>query len=268
VLYPRPVSADLIDQAFEALSRARRILIFSGAGLSTESGIPDFRGPDGLWTKVDPSEFTIEKYHSNRDLRVRSWQEGVLGGRRSPRTTIEPNRGHYAIVKLHEGGRLAGVVTQNIDGLHHKSGLSDANVAELHGNTRGSHCLDCGRRWPTEEILQLVEAGDEDPHCPDCSGLIKTDVVMFGEMLSSDDQDKAMLFLAMADAVIAVGSTISVWPAAGIVLQALNQAKPLVIINQGETDFDALAEVKIDAAIGDTLPALVDRLLEREGSES
>lgn len=260
--YPRRMDTDPPEQAYQALRAAHRILVFTGAGLSTESGLPDFRGPNGLWTKVDPDDFTIQRYHSNRDLRVRTWQEGVLGGRRSPRANIEPNRGHMAIVRLHQGGLLSGVVTQNIDGLHHASGLPDSSVAELHGNTRGSHCLDCGRRWPTETILEWVEAGEEDPHCPDCSGLIKTDVVMFGEMLPEDEQDKAMLFLAMSDAVMAVGSTISVWPAAGIVMQAVNQAKPLVIINQGYTDFDHRAAAKIEAPIGNILPALVDRLLQ------
>lgn len=250
-----------LGRAYEVLGPAKRILVFSGAGLSTESGLPDFRGPEGLWTKVDPNDFTIQKFHADRDLRVRSWREGVLGGRRGPRANVKPNQGHHAIVRLHNGGRLAGVVTQNIDGLHHLSGLSDANVAELHGNTLGSHCLDCGSRWPTETVLQWVEAGEEDPHCPLCSGLVKTDVVMFGELLPPDEQDKAMLFLAMADAVLAVGSTMSVWPAAGIVLHAVNQAKPLVIINQGETDFDTRAAVKIEAGIGETLPPLVDRLL-------
>lgn len=249
------------DRAFEVLAPKRRILVFSGAGLSTESGLPDFRGPEGLWTKVDPEDFTIQKYFSNRDLRVRQWREGVLGGRRSPRAAIEPNEGHRAVVRLNEAGRLAGVVTQNIDSLHHKSGLSEASVAELHGNVRGSHCLDCGRRWNTEEILTWVEAGEEDPHCPDCSGLVKTDVVMFGEMLSEDEIDKAMLFLAMSDSVLVLGSTLSVWPAAGIVEQASHQAKPVVIINRGETEFDSRATVKIDAGIGETLPGLVDRLL-------
>ncbi len=250
-----------IEDAVAFLSRSKRILVFSGAGLSTESGLPDFRGPDGLWTKVDPEDFTIQRYLTNRDLRIRQWREGVLGGRRSPRSGVEPNRGHMAVVDLYRAGRLAGVITQNIDGLHHKSGLSDANVAELHGNVRDSHCLDCGRRWPTETVLTWVEDGEEDPHCPECSGLIKTDVVMFGENLPTDELDKAMLFLTMSDSVLVLGSTLSVWPAAGLVEQAAVQAKPVVIINRGETDLDYLAAARIDASIGDTLPDIVARLL-------
>ena len=250
-----------IDNAYEALARSKRILVFTGAGLSTESGLPDFRGPDGLWTKVDPADFTIQRYLASPELRIRQWQEGVLGGRRSPRAAIEPNRGHMAVVRLYKAGLLAGVVTQNIDSLHHRSGLTEANVAELHGNVRGSHCLECGRRWPTEVILTRVEAGEEDPHCPDCSGLLKTDVVMFGENLPEDELDKAMLFLTMSDSVLVLGSTLSVWPAAGLVQQAAQQAKPVVIINRGQTDFDTHAVVKIDATIGEVLPDLVDRLL-------
>lgn len=253
---------EVLERAYETLARSTRILVFTGAGLSTESGLPDFRGPDGLWTKVDPNDFTIQKYMANRDLRVRQWHEGVLGGRRSPRSNVEPNKGHQAVVDLYKAGRLAGVITQNIDGLHHRSGLSDANVAELHGNVRGSHCLDCDRRWPTETILEWVEAGDEDPHCPDCSGIIKTDVVMFGEMLAEDEISKAMLFLTMSDAVLVLGSTLSVWPAAGIIQDAANLAKPIIIINQGETDLDHRAIAKIDAPIGTVLPTLVKRLLD------
>lgn len=252
---------DSIILAREALANAKRILVFSGAGLSTESGLPDFRGPEGLWTKVDPADFTIQKYLTNPELRIRQWQEGVLGGRRSPRAAIEPNEGHKALVRLYRAGRVSGVVTQNIDGLHHRSGLTDATVAELHGNLRGAHCVDCENRWPTETILQRVEAGDEDPHCPDCTGVIKTDVVMFGESLNEDEIDKAMLFLAMSDAVMVLGSTVSVWPAAGIVQDAVVQAKPLVILSRGETDVDSWARAKIDAPIGETLPLLVEWLL-------
>jgi NAD-dependent deacetylase len=252
---------DLIARAAEVLAPADRILVFSGAGLSTESGIPDFRGPNGLWTKVDPEDFSIQRFHTDRDVRVRGWRmhlEGELWGARSQ---VTPNEGHRAIVRLHDAGRLAGVVTQNVDGLHHKSGLGDDIVAELHGNVRNAHCLDCGQAWPTESVLSWVEAGDEDPHCPDCSGLVKTDTVMFGQMLPEREQSKAAMFLLLADAVLVVGSTVSVWPAADIVYRAANSSLPIVIINRGETEVDRFAEVVIDGAIGEVLPPLVDRIL-------
>lgn len=250
-----------IDRAVEVLRSSEQILVFSGAGLSTESGIPDFRGPDGLWTKVDPDDFTIERYAVNRELRVRGWQMHVDGELWGARSTVEPNTGHHAIVRLFEAGRLAGVVTQNIDGLHYKSGLPDDTVAELHGNVRNSHCLSCGARWPTETVLEWVDAGDEDPGCPQCGGIVKTDTVMFGEMLPEEEVRQASIFQAVCDAVIVVGSTVSVWPAADIVMRAAQQLKPIVVINRGDTEVDHLAEAKIEAGIGEVLPDLVDRIL-------
>jgi len=184
--------------------------------------------------------------------------EGELWGARS---TVTPNKGHKAILRLREAGRLAGVVTQNVDGLHHKSGLQDEFVAEMHGNVRNSHCLSCEGRWPTETVLQWIEAGDDDPHCPLCAGMIKTDTILFGEMLPDDEVRRASLFLAICDAVLVVGSTVSVWPAADVVQRAASEGKPVVIINKGETDADKLAEVRIDAGIGDVLPDIVDRIL-------
>lgn len=250
-----------VDRAAEVLGTAGLILVFSGAGLSTESGIPDFRGPDGLWTKVDPDDFTIESYVVNRDLRVQSWKMHLDGELWGARSTVEPNSGHMAIVRLHENERLAGVVTQNVDGLHYKSGLADDMVAELHGNVRNSHCLRCGIRWPTETVLEWVEAGDEDPTCPECGGMVKTDTIMFGEMLPDEEVRQASIFLAVADAVLVVGSTVSVWPAADIVMRAATQSKPIVVINKGETEVDGIAAVKLDAGIGEVLPDLVDRIL-------
>lgn len=250
-----------VDEAVGILTDAEQILVFSGAGLSTESGIPDFRGPDGLWTKVDPDDFNIDRYRASRDLRVRGWRmhlEGELWGARS---NVRPNSGHTAIARLREAGRLAGVVTQNIDGLHLASGLESDFVAEMHGNVRRAHCLSCDSAWETETVLQWVEAGEEDPHCPVCSGLVKTDTVMFGEMLPEDEVRKAGVFLTICDSVLVVGSTVSVWPAADVVLRAARQAKPIVIINRGDTDADNIAAVKIDAGIGEVLPGIVDRVL-------
>ncbi len=252
--------ADSIHKAVNALSSAERILVFTGAGMSTESGIPDFRGADGLWTKMDPDDFNIERFVSNRELRVRGWRMHADGELWGARSTVQPNRGHRAIVDLKREGRLAGVVTQNVDGLHHKSGLEDEFVAELHGNVRNSHCLTCQETWATEEVLEWVDAGAEDPDCPVCGGIVKTDTVMFGQMLPQEEIRKAAIFLAVADAVLVLGSTVSVWPAADFVMRGAQQAKPIVIINKGRTEADHLAAVKIESAIGEVLPTLVDRL--------
>lgn len=244
------------------LKDAEQILVFTGAGLSTESGIPDFRGPNGLWTKVDPDDFTIDRYVVNRDLRVKGWRMHVDGELWGARSTVEPNSGHLAIVKLHEENRLAGVVTQNVDGLHHKSGLDDDIVAELHGNVRNSHCMSCGTSWPTEAVLEWVEAGADDPACPECGGMVKTNTIMFGEMLPEQEVRQASMFLAMSDAVLVVGSTVAVWPAADIVIRAASQSKPIVVINKGATEADDLAAAKLEAGIGEVLPDLVDRILD------
>jgi len=252
---------DLIAEAAVVLKPAEQILVFSGAGLSTESGIPDFRGPNGLWTKVDPDDFTIDRYVTNRDLRVQGWQMHLDGELWGARSAVEPNTGHRAIRRLHEEGRLAGVVTQNVDGLHYKSGLEDDLVAELHGNVRNSHCMSCGARWETETVLTWVAAGQDDPTCPECSGMVKTDTIMFGEMLPEQEVRQASLFLAVSDAILVVGSTVSVWPAADVVMRAAVQEKPIVIINKGATEADHLATVKIDAGIGEVLPDLVARIV-------
>jgi len=247
--------------AVEILRPAERILVFTGAGISTESGIPDFRGPDGLWTKVDPDDLHIDRYRANPELRRRGWKMHLDGELWGARSSVMPNLGHHAIKRLADHERLAGVVTQNVDGLHHKSGLDADLVAELHGNVRESLCIDCGRAWDTEEILGWVEAGDLDPACPECGGIVKTATVMFGELLPDREMAKAMQFLAIADAVLVAGSTVAVWPASDVVMRGALLSLPIVIINQGPTEADHLAAIKLDAGIGEVLPEIVDGVL-------
>jgi NAD-dependent deacetylase len=253
--------SDRLAEAADVLRPARRILAFTGAGISTESGIPDFRGPDGLWSRVDPDDFTIDRYLSSREIRVRGWrmhQQGELWGVRS---SVQPSPAHHALVELWEAGRLAGVVTQNIDGLHQEAGLPADAVAELHGNVRRSRCLGCEAEWDTEEVLRWVDAGDEDPHCPHCGGLVKTTTVLFGELLPHRQVALAELFAAEADAVLVVGSTLSVYPAAEIPLRAAWRGVPMVIVNLGATDHDAFARVKVEEKAGVAIPALVREIL-------
>ncbi|HSJ84432.1 MAG TPA: Sir2 family NAD-dependent protein deacetylase [Acidimicrobiia bacterium] len=252
---------DDIGLAIEILRPASRILVFTGAGISTESGIPDFRGPDGLWTKVDPEDFHIDRFRASAELRMKGWKMHLDGELWGARSTVRPNSGHQAIKRLADGGRLAGVVTQNVDGLHHESGLDDDMVAELHGNVRGSHCVDCGSTWATEDVLTRVEAGELDPDCPDCGGMVKTATVMFGELLPEREMGKAMQFLAMSDALLVLGSTVAVWPASDVVMRGALRSLPIVVVNRGATEADMLASVKLDAAIGDVLPDIVDGLL-------
>jgi NAD-dependent deacetylase len=252
---------DSFGEAVRILSDSPRILAFTGAGISTESGIPDFRGPDGIWTKTDPKDFTITRYLSDPSLRKRGWQMHLEGRLWGARARIEPNPGHLALVKLWEAGRLVGCVTQNIDGLHLKAGLPEIAVAELHGNVRQVRCLQCDLRWPTEEVLQRVEAGEAEPRCESCGGIVKTTTVMFGEELPRAVLERARGMANEADAVLAVGSTLGVWPAAEIPYTAAQEGRPLVIVNQGPTEMDSLASVRIEGAAGVVLPALVEKIL-------
>jgi NAD-dependent deacetylase len=250
-----------IADAVELLRDSTRILAFTGAGISTESGIPDFRGPDGLWTRIDPDEFNIERFRSDPEVRKKGWrlhQEGRLWGARA---SVQPNAGHRAFVDLWEDGRLSGCVTQNIDGLHQAAGLPDEVVAELHGNVRQARCLSCQTRWPIEEVLAWVDAGQDDPHCPHCAGIVKTATIMFGEMLPESEIVKAWAIADASDAVLAVGSTLSVWPAAEIPLTLLQDGKPLVIVNKGPTDMDRLATIRIEGGAGEVLTEIARGLV-------
>ncbi len=248
---------DAVRRAVELLAEARQIMAFTGAGISTESGIPDFRGPDGVWTRIDPSEFTYDKYVTNPETRRRSWQmrfgSGVLDA--------QPNDGHGALVALWKAGRLGGCVTQNIDGLHQAAGLPDEAVVELHGNAHRTRCLGCGATQPTEALRARVEAGDVDPHCEECGELLKVAVISFGEMMPEREMGRAYELAARTDGVLAIGSTLSVYPAADVPWTAARRGVPYVIVNRGPTDHDDLATLKVEGAAGELLPEIVRSLV-------
>jgi NAD-dependent deacetylase len=245
-----------IKTAAAVLNDKRRILVFTGAGISTESGIPDFRGPNGVWTRVDPGEFTIDKYLRNPETRKRSWRMRLESGT----LTAKPNKAHRAVTKLWRTGRMLGCVTQNIDGLHQKAGLPAEALVEMHGNVHMARCIGCGDRQPTSDVVARVKAGEEDPSCLLCGGILKIDIVLFGEMLSPAATDLAFELAYRADAVVCVGSTLSVFPAAQVPLEVAQAGHPLVILNKGGTAFDHLAAACIDGPAGKMLPALVSAL--------
>src|ERR1700722_1471440 len=211
------------------LRQARRILVFTGAGISTESGIPDFRGPNGVWKTTDPQRYTIQNYVRDRSVRVERWQ-ARLEGRFS---SAEPNAAHLAVTRLQRAGLAPVVVTQNIDGLHQKAGT--VNVIELHGTSAEAVCLDCARRMPIDVALDRVREGDEDPHCELCGGLLKTATISFGQPLVQADMDRALEEARQCDLCLAVGSTLSVWPAASVPVEAVRSDGGVVTTKAGAT---------------------------------
>ena len=251
---------DNLAAAAEVLKGALPILAFTGAGISTESGIPDFRGPNGLWTKMDPADFTIEKYLADPERRKRGWRMHAEGSLWGARATLIPNAAHFALVDLYREQRLVGCVTQNVDGLHLKAGLPEEAVAEVHGHVRTVRCYDCGLTWPTEEILVRVDQGEEEPRCEVCGGVIKTTTVMFGENLPEAIVDRAWALAYRARSVLAIGTTLGVWPAAEIPFSMVQAGKPLVIINEGETEMDRLATVRLGGKAGATVSELAKRV--------
>ncbi|NNF64941.1 MAG: NAD-dependent deacetylase [Acidimicrobiia bacterium] len=245
-----------VDAAAELLAGRSKILVFTGAGISTASGIPDFRGPDGVWTKIDPAEFTYDRYVSRADTRIQSWQmrfaSGVLDA--------EPNDGHRAVKQLWDSGLMIGCVTQNIDGLHALSGLPSSALVEVHGSAHGVRCLSCDDHPQLIEVKQRWESGEADPKCERCGGILKSTVISFGEAMPQKELTIAYDWAESADAVIAVGSTLSVYPAADVPATAARRGQPYLIVNRGITDHDRAADLKIEGDAGEVMRGLVHRL--------
>jgi NAD-dependent deacetylase len=244
------------DLAYAArlLLDAERIMVFTGAGISTESGIPDFRGTDGIWTKFSPEDFMLDRYIADRTVRTRAWAS------RFPKMfgNAQPNDAHRAVVDLWKAGKLIGCVTQNIDGLHQAAGLPQDAIAELHGNADGIACLQCGARHDPAEIEQRWINGDVDPRCDHCGGILKSTIVFFGEVLPHSEIEQANRWADGADAVIAVGSSLSVYPAAYIPLEIASRGDTFIIINKGPTDLDSVASIRLEGMAATLLPQLVN----------
>ena len=230
-------------------------MVFTGAGISTESGIPDFRGPDGLWKRVDPKLFTLQRYVSDPESRKTSWRMRL----ENPALTASPNAGHEAIVELEKMGKLSCLVTQNIDGLHQAAGSDPALVIEIHGTIHEVGCLSCGERAPMERALVRVRAGEEDPPCRTCGGILKSATISFGQNLVQDDLQRAYNEAERADLVLVAGSSLSVTPAAYIPLAGAQSGAKMVIVNGEATEHDASADIVIRGRTGTVLPELVRR---------
>ena len=246
---------EAVTLAGALVASAGRIVVLTGAGISTDSGIPDFRGPQGVWTKNPATEkqATISNYIRDPDVRRRAWRDRVD----SPAWTAQPNPGHRALVELERTGRLHTLVTQNIDGLHHAAGSDPAKVIEVHGTIRRYVCLDCGRGGPMEDALERVRAGEEDPPCQECQGILKSATISFGQALVPENLERAQRAASACDLLLAVGTTLSVYPVAYVVPTALQAGAALVIVNGQETPFDPQADVVVRGSISEVLPAVI-----------
>jgi NAD-dependent deacetylase len=245
----------------ELLARSRRAVFFSGAGVSTESGIPDFRSLGGVWTRYDPRELTFDRYVASADVRRLSWQMR----REFFAAQARPNPAHHAIASLEHAGRSLGVITQNIDGLHAEAG--SRTVVELHGTARRVGCIGaaprfgspdgCGWTADTAWAFDRIDAGEADPRCPGCGGLVKSATISFGQAMDAGSLQRADDLLRHADAVIVVGSSLQVYPAAGLPAQAAARGVPCAIVNREETPLDDDVDLVVHGSAGEVLPPAV-----------
>ena len=243
-----------LDKARELVDRAERVVVLTGAGISTDSGIPDFRGPQGVWTLNPKAErmSDIRYYVSDPEVRKLSWQSRLA----HPAWTAEPNPGHRALVDLERRGKLHALITQNIDGLHQRAGTSPQLVIEVHGNLHKAVCLTCGWRGPMQDVLARVRAGEEDPSCETCNGILKSDTISFGQALVPKVIDRAMQAATEADCLLAIGTSLQVYPIAGAVPTAKAAGASIVILNAQATAFDDIADARLYGLISADLPAL------------
>lgn len=244
------ITSDLetaIARLRELIDGSHRIVPFTGAGISTESGIPDFRSPGGLWTKNRPIPF--DDYMASEDARDEAWRRRWAIDETF--VTAKPGRGHLALASLYNSGKAPAVITQNIDNLHHASGIAQNDVIELHGNTTYALCMSCGQRHELPGIRQTFEATGRAPDCS-CGGIIKTATISFGQPMPAAAMQRAQDLASDCDLFLAVGSSLVVWPAAGIPLLAKRNGAALVIVNREPTEFDEIADLVVRADIGDT----------------
>jgi NAD-dependent deacetylase len=237
------------------IDEAARVVTLTGAGISTESGIPDFRGPKGLWTRDPAAEklATLQHYVADPEVRKRAWRSRV----ESPAWQARPNAGHRALVTLERRGKLDTLITQNVDGLHQKAGSSPERVVEIHGTLHEVVCLDCGERAPMERALARVRGGEEDPPCRSCGGILKSATISFGQGLVPGDLARAERAAAACDMMLAVGTTLSVYPVAGVVPVAKRAGARVIIVNGEPTAMDELADLMLQGPIGEILPRIV-----------
>jgi len=244
-----------IEEVADLIKQSEKVLVFTGAGVSTESGIPDFRGADGIWNKYDPDDFTIQRFMADKKVRKLHWR--LLSDGDLSMFKADPNAAHMAITELNTRGKLYGVVTQNVDGLHQRAGLPDEMVFQLHGDLSHARCLECGSRFPMQTVAEWMNTDIEEPVCEKCSGMLKPDAVLFGEQLPFEVLSEAEQRSRDCDLCIVLGSTLSVYPAALLPRYAHENGAKLVIINLGPTELDSYAHIRIDGKAGEIMTEIV-----------
>ena len=236
------------------LSESSNTVVFTGAGISTESGIPDFRSPTGIWTKNKPIEF--KDFLSSEEIRVEFWKRKFAVDLTISKA--KPNIGHMVISELNQMGKVSKIITQNIDNLHQISGVPEENVIELHGNTTFAKCLDCDLRYELNSIKKLFEQTNNPPYCKNCSGIIKTATISFGQSMPKEEMLKAEKASLSCDLFIAIGSSLKVYPAASFPLVAKKNGSKLIILNREGTDLDKYADLVIHDEIGEFLSKVLN----------
>ena len=245
----------ILDLARTLIAAAKRIVVLTGAGISTESGIPDFRGPQGVWTKNPAAEklATLQNYVSDPEVRKLAWQRRL----HSETWAAQPNAGHRALLELERQGKLHTLITQNIDGLHQRAGSSPERIVEIHGTVHEVVCLQCDERAPMQRALDRVRAGEEDPPCRSCGGMLKSATISFGQSLVQEDLLRSDRAARACDLLLAIGSTLAVYPIAAVVPLAKRAGAKLVIVNGDATEMDEIADAVVRGRIGEVLPQLV-----------
>jgi NAD-dependent protein deacetylase/lipoamidase len=249
-------TSERLTEIASLIRNSDHVVALTGAGISTESGIPDFRGPQGVWTKDPKAErmSSLHHYMDDPDLRVRAWQLRI----EHPTWRAEPNAGHRALAKLESKGKLHTLITQNIDGLHQVAGTSSEILIEIHGTMREVVCMSCGERAPMQRALDRVRAGEADPECRTCGGILKSATISFGQSLVAEDLERSVLAAEKCDVFLALGTSLVVHPVASLPGIALDRGGRLVIVNAEPTPYDARADALVNGRIKDVLPSIVD----------
>jgi len=252
---------DYIETVADMIVASERVVVFTGAGFSTESDIPDFRGPQGVWSKFDPDELNLPNFLRSEEIREKYWQVHKLFWEAVK--DAKPNSGHYAVTELHNMGKLDCVITQNTDGLHQKSGTPEGKMLELHGTMHWVDCLDCRKRYPRDYAHQKMLSGEKVPRCGACNGILKPATVAYGQSLPERETQEAVQRSSTCNLFLAAGSSLVVYPAAQMPVLAKRNGARLVILNIGETPHDHMADILIGEKTGATLSSIVARAKEK-----